>query len=303
MRFSRLGAVTFCVLSSFVAVFPSRADDVGRALNAFTAGIRELQAGRNVDAVAWLTKAISAHALKPEDAARALFDRGVAHDAMRDTQSAIADYSAALAINPAFSAALNNRANAFRRAGKFKDAKRDYLAALNSLEAKRQYSYYGLGLIAGQEGDPDGARLYFQKALAEDSGFSLAAEALAALSHEALPVKLVVVSQPERPPTVERSREAARIGPVLRPTINETGRAMVQLGAFRDEASAVAGWNKVVTASGGALDGLRPVIVSVELPGRGRFWRLRAAVGEVAAAKKLCKRLNELRLSCMQVLS
>jgi len=221
---------------------------------------------------------------------------------MGNTRSTIADYSAALAINPVFSAALNNRANAFRRAGKFGEAKRDYLAALNGPGAERQYSYYGLGLIAEKEGDTDGARVYFQKALAEVPGFKPAAEALSAQSpgvSSARPAMATAQTTPPKPGLKLPESTASR--PVLRPMINETGGAMIQLGAFRDETSALAGWNTIAAASGGALNGLRPVIVTVVLPGRGRFWRLRAAIGEELAAKKLCKRLIELQLSCMQV--
>jgi len=304
MRSSRLVAVALCALPGLVAAFPSCANEAGQALNAFVTGVREQQAGKNADAVVWLTKAINSHALKREDAARALFDRGVAHDAMGNTRSAIADYSAALAINPVFSAALNNRANAFRRAGKFSEAKRDYLAALNGPGAERQYSYYGLGLIAEKEGGADGPRVYFQKALTEDSSFKPAADALETLAHGASPVMPVGAITQSAASKMEAKRpQSTASRPALRPMINEASGAMIQLGAFRDETSALAGWNTIAAASGGALNGLRPVIVTVVLPGRGRFWRLRAAIGEELAAKKLCKRLIELQLSCMQVSS
>jgi hypothetical protein len=79
----------------------------------------------------------------------------------------------------------------------------------------------------------------------------------------------------------------------------ESSAARIQLGAFRDQAAAMAGWNKIVAASGGVLQGKSPLLLSVDLPGKGRLWRLRVAVGDKSSARRLCAELATKGLACM----
>ncbi len=232
-----------------------------------------------------LTDAINLHALKGADAPRAVFDRGVAYDSLGNSVAAIADYTEALRLDPSLSAARNNRGNAYRRIGQLENAKRDYLAALMAPGGARQYPCYGLGLIALQTGDQDGARSYFQKALAADPSYVPAARSLTALNGDSMR------KAPAKPATfvAPMSRTVAEVH--LRPAISDAGNVVVQLGAFRDAAAANAGWAKAVAAADGALDGLNQNIVVADLPGRGRFWRLRVAFPGYSAAHSLCARL------------
>jgi hypothetical protein len=59
----------------------------------------------------------------------------------------------------------------------------------------------------------------------------------------------------------------------------------VQLGAWRGEAEAAEGWKQAVQKAGGALTGFSPHIVPVDLPGKGRYYRLRV---ETADGRQLC---------------
>jgi hypothetical protein len=77
--------------------------------------------------------------------------------------------------------------------------------------------------------------------------------------------------------------------------------AQVQLGAFRDQAAAREGWNKIVAASEGALQGKSPLFVPVDLPGKGHLWRLRTAVGDKSSARRLCAALVAKGLACFMV--
>ena len=104
-------------------------------------------------------------ALSAPDRVRAIFDRGVALDALGRTKNAIRDYSDAIRLDPHFAPALNNRANAYRRLGKLNEAKQDYLAALACSDVAREYPYYGLAQIAEKLGDIDTARDYYTKPL------------------------------------------------------------------------------------------------------------------------------------------
>jgi tetratricopeptide (TPR) repeat protein len=259
----------------------------------FALGVTQQRAGQSRQAIITLTDAINSGALNGANAARAVFDRGLAYDSLGNAKAAIADYTEALRRDPSLSAAYNNRGNAYRRGGQFENANRDYLAALNTKGAAPQYPNYGLGLIAVQAGDLDHARTYFQKALAADPRFSPAAQSLASLNSKS-------AGKPA-PATAVPQQRVAEVQ--LRPAISDAGNAvaLVQLGAYRDEASAKAGWAKGQAVASGALDGLKPLIVTVDLPGKGRFWRLRVALAGRSIARVLCARLIDKGQSCIFV--
>lgn len=100
------------------------------------------------------------------------------------------------------------------------------------------------------------------------------------------------------PPAPARSIPVrlANTDPVLRRAIvdvskRNAGGAQIQLGAYREQEMASQAWSKIEAASGGALKGLSPLTVSVDLPGKGRFWRLRAAVPDRVEARRICSAL------------
>src|SRR6185437_9906819 len=73
--------------------------------------------GQKDDALADYTLVIESHALAGDEEARAFFDRGLLLDGMNRLNDALGDYNAALSLVPKFTAALNNRANVYRRLG------------------------------------------------------------------------------------------------------------------------------------------------------------------------------------------
>jgi acetyl esterase/lipase len=79
------------------------------------------------------------------------------------------------------------------------------------------------------------------------------------------------------------------------PANNPAGEE-VQLGAWQQEADAAAGWIKALKKAGGILTGLSPHIVAVDLPGRGRFYRLRVATPD---GKRLCIALAAQGIDCI----
>lgn len=255
------------------------------------------QAGRYGEAVEQLSGAIAAKDLSRADRARALYDRGIAYDGLGNMRSAVADYSAALRLEPALAPALNSRADAFRRSGALDAARRDYAAALKCPGAALERANYGLGLIARQQGDVATARDYFQKALAANPGFSLAAEALAGV----MPAK----TESGLRPSQDESRVMAASEPLAakpeidRPVPGEKP-VVVQLGAFQTEATARAAWDKISAGSGDALHGLTPIAVPLDRAGR-RLWRLRTAVPTRKGAEALCSALTRRQLACVLV--
>ena len=339
MHVSRIAALAAVVATAALAV--ARAEPGAGAAKArllMNSGVAHEQLSQYDDARADFTAALKSKALSLPDRVRAVFDRGVALDVLGRTKDAVRDYSEAVRLDSRFAPALNNRANACRRLGRLAEAKRDYLAALAAGNSAREYPYYGLGQIAEKLGDFDTARDYYNKALTANPSYALAAQSLTALNHAQRaaivlrpppvkpvprnglaaktavePASYVHLPEPARqpPPKPEPVRIAARdvAAPVLRHAILDAGTkpaadspaALIQLGAFRDQASAGDGWNKIVGASGGALQGKSPLVVPVDLPGKGRLWRLRTAVGDKSSARKLCAALAAKGLACMVV--
>jgi tetratricopeptide (TPR) repeat protein len=91
-------------------------------------------------------------------------------------------------------------------------------------------------------------------------------------------------------------------GAPLRPAIVEAGASvegLVQLGAWRSEAEAQQGWSVAQDTADGLLDGLTPVIVRAEVPGRGTYFRLR--VRARGASGGFCSALESRGLACLPV--
>jgi len=78
------------------------------------------------------------------------------------------------------------------------------------------------------------------------------------------------------------------------------GDPEVQLGAWRSQAEAEAGWDKAKAMAPGLLGSLRPHIVTVELPGRGLYYRLRVRpAGQ--SQKAMCDSLVAASVACIPI--
>ncbi len=280
----------------------------------------ELQ-GRHEAAMADFTGAIETHALPPDERAQALLQRGFLLDGLNRLDNAARDYSAVIALKtPATATALNNRANVYRRLNRLADAQRDYQAALGAGAAKPQYPYYGLGQIAEAQQDKQAARSFYAKAVAADPGYQLAVERLAQLGGppEATLAEpdVIKLHPPTRAAPVAfqspsggagavarpaRKRPPVRTSPGLRPALDgpRTGAGPeVQLGAWRTEPEAQAGWDRAKGRAGENLAGHVAHIVRAEIPGRGIYFRLRVATADPAG---LCRKLKSAGLDCVRV--
>lgn len=167
MHFSRiilglLGTLAFLPVSgSAFAGNPAHA--------ALQDGLSHIESSVFERAVEDFTVALSSGDLSTDERVLALFNRGVAWDCVGESENAIADYSAALELNPLYAPALNNRANAYRLSDRAAEAKRDYDAVLkltsgaNRVDA-RAYAYFGLSALAAAEGDATAAQDYLDRA-------------------------------------------------------------------------------------------------------------------------------------------
>lgn len=145
-------------------------------------------------------------------------------------------------------------------------------------------------------------------ALAADSGATLAALRLSSLPE----VPKLQAVQPRAPKLQAAEPQATSVSydpaesiPQLRPSILERlppeSGAQIQLGAYRIKTDADEDWNRLAGHADGLLGGLTPEIVAVDLPGRGRFYRLRVGPLGDGRADALCARLKERGLACIPV--
>lgn len=280
-----------------------------RAHTLLNRGLAREAQGKQQDALSDFNNAIWLNILMPEEKARALFDRGVTLDELDRTADAIADYTAALAIRPDYAAALNDRANAERRLGKLPEAKADYEASLAAGNTEKKYPYFGLGEIAVMEGDTATAANDFRAALTQDASYTIAAQRLASLGpippavklHEpAMPPQRKFADTPrlrgieDAPPRETRlaSLDSVHVPPA-------SGGTVLQLGAFRSEGEAQAGWKIVLDQTGSTLDGVAPAIVAADVPGKGRFWRLRVGPLDKDRAASICDTIKAKGGACI----
>ena len=286
-------------------------------------GVAQELLGSHQEALADFTAALQTQALPAEERSQALLQRGYLLDSLGRLADAVRDYSAAAALKTKSAAtALNNRANIHRRQNRLMEARRDYLASLSMGNARPQFAYYGLGQIAEAQHDKEAARGFYARAVGADPSYRLASERLAELGGPpetvgAYPgvVKLrppsqtppVVLKPPTdrivlRPPPRKPQPPRQQPGPGLRPALDTPARGVsglqVQLGAWRSEAEARAGWNRALDASGGALDGYTPRIVVADVPGKGRYYRLRTVASDPAG---LCASLRAAGQDCLRV--
>jgi tetratricopeptide (TPR) repeat protein len=317
--------------------------------------------GAHDQAMRDLTAALDTHALPVSERTEALLQRGFLRDALERLDGAAADYTAVIALNDTnLAAALNNRANVYRRQNRLDEARRDYLAAIRTENGKQEYSWYGLGQIAEAQADTLAAREYYARAVTADPAYVLASERLAALGGpiDGTIARMddIIQLRPPQPPfgfnaATQASQEAGgeivlrpahdvtgeeetpiilhppkprlhtapsigmniptrpiqQVRLILRPAFDLAGEASsrmrgeleVQLGAWRSQAEANGAWRNAKERAAGALDGLSHNIVTAELPGRGRFYRLR--VTPLGQRSAFCAELLAKGLDCLPV--
>jgi len=119
------------------------------------------------------------------------------------------------------------------------------------------------------------------------------AENAPAVLHPPTAKPVAMQAQPPPKPAVPSRQEEVL---PLRPALDNPAGELVQLGAWRSEDEAMAGWRRAVAQANGVLGGFSPRIVAVDLPGRGRFYRLRVATLD---AKDLCAVLTSQDVACI----
>lgn len=245
---------------------------------------------RPLEALEDFSAALDSHALPRADIARARFNRGVVLEELGRTEDAIRDYTVALNLERRFAAALNNRGNAYRRLGRLSEASADYKASLEAGNPQPEFPLYGMGQIEEALGRKEQARDFYEQALASNPDYAPAAQRLALFNAPVLqPIPQRESPAPARRTVTFPAEPQARPAPV--------SGALIQLGSFRQEKNASVEWERVRRLMGSGLAGVSPRIVAADIPGRGRFYRLRA--GPVADAASLCAEIARHGFYCL----
>ena len=121
--------------------------------------------------------------------------------------------------------------------------------------------------------------------------------------------QIAAVSTPAAPraglsePAEAEAAAAPSTPPVTTPlAVVASGAFRVQIGSYRSEAGALAGWKILQSAHGLLLKDLKPTIVSADLGDRGVFHRLQAGpLADRGAAGTLCNSLKARQQGCLVV--
>ena len=119
------------------------------------------------DAIAACTRAIGSGQLSQANLATTYYNRGYEYRAKEEYDTAIADLTEAIRLDPTMTDAFNNRAEALHDKGEYDESIADYNAALR-LDPKYAPSVYGLGNAYKSKGEYDKAVDYYTQALTID---------------------------------------------------------------------------------------------------------------------------------------
>jgi len=110
------------------------------------------------------------------------------------------------------------------------------------------------------------------------------------------------IALPAVPPSPFVPVNAVMLRPALDQSDDTAGQGSeVQLGAWRSAAEAAAAWSKARARADGALDGLNPHILEAEIPGKGRYFRLRVRPEQGKSGTELCAALEAKALACIPI--
>ena len=110
------------------------------------------------------------------------------------------------------------------------------------------------------------------------------------------------IDQPARQPAVEpAAKPPAPVQSAQLPAPDQSATGQVQLGAFRSEAEAKAGWSKAQAQAADLLAGHQPSVVAADLPGKGRYYRLRISPASGVSPRQFCDSLSAKGVGCFPV--
>lgn len=219
---------------------------------------------------------------------------------------------------------LVRKGHASERLGQKQDALADYTLAIESrtLAGDEQAQIlFGRGLLLEAMGRPNDALTDYSAALSLTPDFAAARNRRAGLYARMGEVAEAQGGVAEAGDTHSRpqaadphldapaaSRESTRTAAAVPTTTDgkevppngHRRQAQLQLGAWRSPQKAEQGWDHAKALAGDVLVGASPRIVAVDLPGAGRFYRLRVTVTQTGSGG-LCVALAAKGLDCILI--
>ncbi len=124
-------------------------------------------------------RALTNDQLTDRDRAATLVNRGIIYNTARQLDLAVADFDAALKINPNLGEAYLNRGNAYFWQHKYPEATADYGKAIDLKIGSRDYAHYNKALAEMNTGKFEDAKADLKAALAITPGFKAASDRMA----------------------------------------------------------------------------------------------------------------------------
>ena len=115
------------------------------------------------------------------------------------------------------------------------------------------------------------------------------------------PAKQPAVEQSTLPAPDQPAKPPAPVQSARQPAADQSTTGEVQLGAFRSEAEARAGWSKAQAQAADLLAGHQPHVVMADLPGKGRYYRLRVSPAPGVGQRQFCDSLSAKGVGCFPV--
>lgn len=237
-----------------------------------------------------------------------LFGRALAYEQIGNLRSAEADLRDALAIDPEFEVAgaklaelsTDTGPRGAQNAASVQTAKAPEPRVLPAMLTPFQSA------SSGNEGGP-------AIRITSSGGWETTAVRTAAANKpvDISPAAAVEPAEEDEKVPADRLTTASLRPTALVPHVTEssamrspatTAQYRIQLGAFRDEQSAVLEWDKIYRAAEAVVGKFEHFVQRADLGERGTFYRLRAgAFDGVAEARSVCKALDARKIACVVV--
>lgn len=227
---------------------------------------------------------------------RSLVRKGHASERLGQKQDALADYTLAVESHTLagdeLAQILFDRGLLLEAMGRPNDALTDYSAALSLTPefAAARNRRAGLDARAGEAAQAQGR-------IAEAGDFHNR-------SQEADPYLRSAAGEVNVPTAGSESGRAGEAIPTAldrsKVSLGHRRQAQLQLGAWRSPQKAERGWDHAKALASDVLEGASPRIVAVDLPGAGRFYRLRVTVAQTGSGG-LCVALAAKGLDCILI--
>ncbi|MFO1248291.1 MAG: tetratricopeptide repeat protein [Alphaproteobacteria bacterium] len=283
--------------ADYTAVIAMKGDSLATALNN-RANIYRRQ-NRMMEARRDYLAALAAGGGKPQ---YSYYGLGQVAEALHDTLTARSSYARALAADPDYSlAAQRLAALGGAPEGTLADPDRVTLRAPSAAPAPNDAAR-GFKVATEASKEADGT-IVLRPPRARSARTERA---------ESPPTDDIVLRPPGAKPRPVAARNAPPPlplkKPALRPALDQRSHVPVaangpevQLGAWRSQAEADAGWDKARAKAPGLLGPLSPHVVTVDLPERGRYYRLRVSPPAGQSQKALCDSLVAAGLACIPI--